>query len=121
MFFIMCVNFVSEQVNEDIKLPSAQSAHPIDKNEQEVLFLNIDERGQVLVLGNEEPLTLLKAKYWLRRRFEDAEKASADGRVRTVVVIRAHRDADYGQVYQVLQLCKAEGFHRLSLRAMIKG
>jgi biopolymer transport protein ExbD len=28
MFFMMCVNFVTEQVNSDIALPDAQSARP---------------------------------------------------------------------------------------------
>src|SRR5262249_5102676 len=121
MFFMITVNFVTEQVNEEIKLPYAQSARPMDKGEQDVLFLNLDDRGQLLVLGKEEPLNLLKAKYYLRGQFRDAEKASPDGRVRTVIVIRAHKDADYAQVYQVLQMCKAEGFRKLSLRAMTKG
>jgi biopolymer transport protein ExbD len=118
---MMCVNFVSEQVNEEIKLPYAQSARPMDKGDQDVLFLNIDDRGQLLVLGREEPLTLLKTKYYLKRQYEDAVKASPDGKVRTIIVIRAHKEADYSQVYQVLQMCKAEGFRKLSLRAMYKG
>ena len=121
MFFMMCVNFVTEQVNEDIKLPYAQSARPMDKGEQDVLFLNIEEHGQLLVLGREDPLNLIRTKYYLKRQFEDAAKASPDGRVRTVIVIRAHKDADYSQVYQVLQLCKSEGFRKLSLRAMTRG
>lgn len=121
MFFMMCVNFVTEQVNEEIKLPYAQSARPMDKGDQDVLFLNMDARGQLLVLGKEEPLNLLKTKYYLKRHYEDAVKQSPDGKVRTVIVIRAHKDADYSQVYQVLQMCKAEGFRKLSLRAMTKG
>jgi biopolymer transport protein ExbD len=121
MFFMMCVNFVTEQVNEDIKLPYAQSARPMDKGDQDVLFLNLDDHGQLLVLGKEEPLNLLKTKYYLKRQYEDAAKQAPDGKVRTVIVIRAHKDADYSQVYQVLQMCKAEGFRKLSLRAMTKG
>ena len=120
MFFMMCVNFVTEQVNEGIKLPIAQSARPMDKGELEVLFLNLNERGELLVLGREEPLNLLKTKYFLKRQYEDAVKASPDGKVRTVIVIRADKDADYAQVYQVLQMCKAEGFRKLSLRAKMK-
>ena len=33
MFFMMCVNFVNEQVNEDIKLPRSQAVKPMDKGE----------------------------------------------------------------------------------------
>lgn len=41
MFFMMCVNFVSEQVNGEIKLPNSQSAVPMAKSETEVLFVNL--------------------------------------------------------------------------------
>src|SRR5581483_9239644 len=41
MFFMMCVNFVTEQINEDIKLPDSESARPMDKGETDVLFLNL--------------------------------------------------------------------------------
>lgn len=120
MFFIMCVNFVGQQVNEEIVLPYAQSARPMDKGDVDVLFLNLNDQGRMIVLGKEEPLSLLATKYFLRQQYEAAKNASPDGTVKTVVVIRAHRDADYSQVYQVLQMCKQEGFHRMSLRAMMK-
>src|SRR5438270_428956 len=74
MFFMMCVNFVTEQVNEDIKLPFAQSARPMDKGEQDVLFLNIDDHGQLLVLGKEDPLNMLRTKYYLRDQYQTAPK-----------------------------------------------
>ena len=41
MFFMISVNFVSEQVNESIQLPVAQSARPMDKTDTDVLFLNL--------------------------------------------------------------------------------
>src|SRR5262249_31149981 len=41
MFFIMCVNFVNEQVNQSITLPWSQVALPQSKDETDVLFLNI--------------------------------------------------------------------------------
>ena len=119
MFFMMCVSFVSQQADTEIKLPKAQTARPMDKDEADALFLNLNDQGRLVVVGKEEPLTLLATKYFLRRLYEDAKNASPDGRVRTVIVIRAHQDADYSQVYQVLQMCKQEGFHRMSLRAVI--
>ena len=57
MFFMMCVNFVTRQVSKDIVLPVAQSARPMDKSFSEVLFLNMDEKGQLLRLGQPKPLT----------------------------------------------------------------
>src|SRR5262245_39835784 len=41
MFFMMCVNFVNEQVTGEVKLPASQSARPMDKTETDVLFINL--------------------------------------------------------------------------------
>src|SRR6516162_11643096 len=41
MFFMMCVNFVSEQVTEDIRLPQSQAVKPMDKADTDVLFINL--------------------------------------------------------------------------------
>src|SRR6266404_235989 len=95
MFFMVCVTFVTQQVNEEIKLPVAQSARPMDKTDLDVLFLNVDQDGKLLVPGREEPLTTLPQKrVCLRRIYADSKRAAEEkgenqGRVKTVVVIRA--------------------------------
>src|SRR5215468_5358128 len=91
MFFMVCVNFVSQQVNEDIKLPVAQSARPMDKTEVDVLFLNVDQSGKLIVPGREQPLTTLpQMRVYLRQVYEDAkhvvqESGDKSGRVKTTV------------------------------------
>src|ERR671938_1953572 len=122
MFFMMCVNFVTEQVREDIKLPESTSARPMDKAETDVLFINLKPfqledfsdrlpadalaRLQanfrpgdacVSVVGR-EPMRPLDLKFWLKDRYEEAQKSSPDHTVNTAIIIRAHRDSDYGQV-----------------------
>jgi biopolymer transport protein ExbD len=126
MFFMICVNFVSEQVNEDIKLPIAQSARPMEKGEVDVLFLNMDHKGSLIVSGRQKPLlTRNEMGFFLRQQHDDAlrvarERGDASGRIKTAVIIRADRDATYAQVYELLQLCKANGYHKLQLRAKSK-
>jgi biopolymer transport protein ExbD len=145
MFFMMCVNFVNEQNNETIDLPESLSALPMDKSETDVLFVNVKpfraddfkDRGLseeglqrlrdkfqpgetcVLTVGR-DPMKPIEAKYWLKQEYEDAQKKAADGKVQTAVVIRADRDTDYAQVFQLLQMCKVQGYTRLKLRAMTK-
>ena len=46
MYFIMCVNFIGEEVNENVQLPPAQAARPIDKSEGDVLFVNVNKDGK---------------------------------------------------------------------------
>ena len=124
MFFMMCVNFVTEQVNEDIKLPKAQSARPMDKAEVDVLFLNLNAEGKLMIIGKDQPLPLTEIKVWLRQQYRDAERLSKDGKVHTAVIIRADQSANYADVFKVMQACKDlgenRGFTKLKLRAITK-
>ena len=125
MFFMMCVHFSSEQVTENVKLPVAQSARPMDKREVDVLYLNLNANGQLEVPGQEQPLTPAQWKPYLRQQFADAERLAREragkGEVKTMVIIRADKNNDYKEVYNLLQLCKTVGYRRLQLRAMTQG
>jgi biopolymer transport protein ExbD len=123
MFFMICVNFVSEQVNQDIKLPVAQSARPMDKGEIDVLFLNMDKYGNVMVPGRQQPLVTTGDKqHYLNQEHADKlhfQQIQGDksGSVKTAVIIRADQGAKYGQIFELLHLCKQAGYHKLQLRA----
>lgn len=124
MFFMMCVNFVSEQVNQSIKLPTAQSARPMDKGEVSVLFLNVNKNGQLEIPGQDAMSSLGDIGYYLKQQYADAERADklkgGPGVVTTSIIIRADEASSYGQVYQVLRLCKEVGYKKLQLRALTK-
>src|SRR5438552_7349756 len=49
MFFMVCANFVMEQINESIQLPKAEAARPLDANAHNIIFLNVNEKGEVLL------------------------------------------------------------------------
>src|SRR4051794_13729197 len=90
MFFMMCVNFVTEQVNEDVKLPESQSAVPMDKADTDVLFVNIKpfesrnfrdhvspqtlaqledkfrEGDPCVLIVGKDPMKVLEFKFWLK-------------------------------------------------------
>jgi len=126
MFFMICVNFVSEQVNKDVQLPVSQSARAMDKGEVDVLFLNLDQNGNLLVSGQPRPLnTRGEIQNYLVTQFADAKRAAQEsgdktGKVKTVVIIRADENSTYLQVYELLQACKKVGYHKLQLRARTK-
>lgn len=124
MFFMMCVNFVSEQVNQSIVLPVSQSARPMDKSEVSVLFLNVDRAGNLIVPGHDSLDSRERISYYLRQQYADAERSDrlsgGKGEVKTAIVIRADQNATYKQVYEVLQICKQVGYSRLHLRARSK-
>ncbi len=121
MFFIITVNFVSSQVNENIKLPVAQMAQPMKKDITDVLYLNINNRGQLEVIGREQPLTDMgQINAYLRTEYHHREVVAGVGKVNTSVIIRADRNAEYKLVYQIMRQCKEQGFRKLKLRAMQK-
>jgi biopolymer transport protein ExbD len=121
MFFIITVNFVASQVNENVKLPFAQMAKPMDKGQTDVLFLNVNAKGQLEVVGRDQPLTdISQVRVYLRNEYKDRERIVGLGKVKTAVVLRADRDAEYRLVYQIMRTCKEQGFRKLQLRALQK-
>jgi biopolymer transport protein ExbD len=125
MFFIICVNFVTEQVNADVKLPEAQSAKPMEKNQAaDVLFVNLNynsETGnhEVLILGQGSK-SLLETRVLLRSMYEDKKREAGDGQVQTAIIIRASRNAEYSEVFKIMKMCQDIGYRKLRLRATIK-
>jgi biopolymer transport protein ExbD len=126
MFFMMCVNFVTNQVSEDIQLPVASSARPADKRETDMIYLNLNREGKLEVPGRDQPLvTMLDKKVYLSAQYQDTKRAlKASGQpddVKTSVVIRADKNVEYKEVYELLRLCREVGYHKLQVRAMTKG
>jgi biopolymer transport protein ExbD len=95
MFFMMCVNFTQEQATQDVKLPSAEAAKPLDASETDVLYVNLRpyiradfadrppdvmERLQrdfknegdpmVMVIGK-DPMRPIDARAWLKQMYAD--------------------------------------------------
>jgi biopolymer transport protein ExbD len=149
MFFMMCVNFVNEQVNESIRLPNSQAVKPMDKADTDVLFINLKpfdlkefqdrlpsdvlarvqekfhDGDECVLIPGKEPMRRSDLNVWLKQQYADAKQIAesrADGAkdVNTAIVIRAHKDADYVQVFEILQMCKNVGYRRLKLRALTK-
>ena len=118
MYFIMCANFIDQENTAEVLLPVAQMAKPISRDDADVLFVNVDQDGKVLILG-EAPKDLDATRLWLDNRALEAKTKSGDNSIRTAIVVRAHRDASYDSVYRLMQACKEKGFKRFKLRAMI--
>jgi len=141
MFFIINVNFVTEHVNPDIKLPTSESARPIDKADTGALFLNqksmkakdfvnklspadqerLRNQDSVVLIPGLEPKTLLETRSWLKDKYEDALKLAADGEVKTAIVFRPDADLELDQLFKLMNYCKAAGFKKLKVRAIVRG
>jgi biopolymer transport protein ExbD len=122
MFFMLCANFVMEQVNESIKLPDAIAAKALDKGANDYIILNVDPAG-VTSVGNDQYANPLQVQLFLRNQL-DADKLRVSqgdwdrGKGRSIIILRAHRDCTFKTVHDVMQACRRAGYTDLQLRAI---
>jgi biopolymer transport protein ExbD len=125
MFFMITVSFVqTEALNIDVVLPVAQAAVPLDPQAEDYIFLNMNKEGKLVGyledLNNES-----KLKAHLQRennaRIEAAlARGKKTGDVHVTVVLRAHKDARYADVFRILDICSKAGYKRWQLRVLTK-
>ncbi|HJZ53372.1 MAG TPA: biopolymer transporter ExbD [Gemmataceae bacterium] len=125
MFFMVCANFVMEQVNQTIKLPTAIAAKPIEKEGS--IYLNINKKGEVILtsvdaVGGDQILTNAEQvrSYMQRRYDEDMRGRKPDDKTgpRLKVVIRADQDAKFKDVNAIMIACRKAGFVNAEFRVL---
>ncbi|MFO0930361.1 MAG: biopolymer transporter ExbD [Gemmataceae bacterium] len=139
MFFIINVNFVSEQVSPEIKLPDSESARPVSKADPAAIFLNqklmtrefrntlsprdaerLRNADSVVLIPSVPPMSLLEAKAWLKDKYENLQKLAGGGEVKTIIHFRPDGDLEYSQLLTLMNYCKVAGFNKLKVRARVK-
>jgi biopolymer transport protein ExbD len=130
MFFMVCANFVMEQVSEKIKLPEAVVAKPLEKKDEFIIFLNVDEDGKVILSGldayddpQKNVLTnpLQVQGYMADRYKQDMARKPRPGEsspTPSLVIIRADRKAEFEKVYGVMKACRLAQYDRAQLRVI---
>jgi biopolymer transport protein ExbD len=124
MFFMITVNFVRvDQFADDITLPSASNAVPIDNSAEDWIFLNLDANGKLV--GTMSTLVLdttAKLSIHLKRERESLERAARangkTGEIKIWVILRADKNCKYGDVWAVLNACQRAGYKHWQLRVM---
>jgi biopolymer transport protein ExbD len=126
-FFMLMINFSSDNYDRSITLPVAGSARPIEDEQQlseDRLVLNIDKEGHLLLGGEVQPLH--KAIQSIRREAEiiklnlkvAGHKPDASGTLPTTIVLRADREATATSVLGIIKACQSNGFRKFALKAM---
>jgi biopolymer transport protein ExbD len=123
MFFLITVNFVRvEQLNEEVLLPVAQAAQPMDRAAHNWVFLNMNKDGKLITPNNDDLSTPGKIKVYVDREKKTLEREARElghkGELRVVIVLRAHRDARYKDVWEALDACNKVGYQRWQLRVL---
>ena len=123
-FFMLVINFQSAALDMSLKLPVVGSARPVDKGGEDLLVLNVNPQGELMVYGGvKDPVTYLSREAtFTRRKLEvQGKKLKLDEELPTLVVVRADYATPFDLLNKVLTECQKHGFRKFALRAMNKG
>jgi len=132
MFFMLCANFLMEELNKSVKLPEAVSARALNDNVKLALYINLTvddpktgSKKQITtnqgpskeVHDNSQQLKrYLDTQYTLdQKRTPPAEWAAGKGR--TALILRADLRTTFKEVNDIMQACRAAGYSDILLRA----
>jgi biopolymer transport protein ExbD len=126
-FFMLVINFTSDNYDQRINLPIAGSARPVEDSQrvgEDRFVLNVDRDGHLLVGGQAQPLN--EAITTIRHQAELVRlnlKATGiaydpDKGLPTTIVFRADKDAAFSSIMSLLNACQTQGFRKFALKAM---
>ncbi len=100
IFFLVATTFTQEEREMQIALPEAETGAPITLALRE-LVINVDEAGMIVLGGRSVSLEDLRTIVTEAVGVNPNQKVS----------VRADREASYGVVARVLDVCKASGIN----------
>lgn len=144
MFFLAVARIDSEQRDQSVVLPQASIARSLTKDYTKIVIVNLypappptdeeKQRGRVSEVkysvfegyGVREYNAIIEVKNNLKGKFDSDQKAvpKADwdaGKGRSLVVLRAHKDCKFEQVFNVMTAAREVGFTDIQLRAYVAG
>jgi len=128
-FFMLVINFSSENYDQRVRLPVAGSARPIEEPRQvseDRLVLNVDRDGHLLMGGEAQPLhqaieTIKHQAQLIRINLKVSKvKLDASGSLPTTIILRADKDTSFSSLNGVIKACESQGFRKFALKAMTR-
>lgn len=123
-FFMLVINFQSASLDMSLKLPIVGSARPVETQSEDLLVLNVNLKGQVIVYGgvrNAEAYIKNEAAFARLKLSAGGKKIKEGDELPTTVVIRADQKTPFELLNKVLTDCQKHGFRHFALRAMNRG
>jgi biopolymer transport protein ExbD len=120
-FFMLVINFQTAALDMSLKLPVVGSARPTDKGSEDLLVLNVNTRGELMVYGSvKDPDRFLAVEATATRKHLEVEgkKIKPGDELPTLVVVRADLGTPFDLLNKVLTECQKQGFRKFALRAM---
>ncbi|HEX3150658.1 MAG TPA: biopolymer transporter ExbD [Gemmataceae bacterium] len=121
MFFMLVANFIMDELSDKIHLPVASQAKPLTANDRNILYLNVNKEGKVLLSVGDPLITPESITVYMRQQARAHPKGEAFARDNTTVIIRADKDTRFQNIFKTMSAIKAAGYKKLQLRAEIAG
>ena len=125
MFFMLVTNFVMDQTSDKISLPEAVAAKPLDKNRGEIIYLDVNSKGQVILPpakarpGYETLDNAIQVENEMKGLAAEEKRRTGKAKPEATVVFRIDKDTAFKDSYPIIQACRQAGFTRIELRAII--
>jgi biopolymer transport protein ExbD len=126
-FFMLVINFSSENYDQRVRLPKADAAKPVEEEarvSEDRLVLNVDKEGHLLIGGEVQPLhkaiqTIKHEADLVKLNLRAAgTKADPSGSLPTTIILRVDRDASFSALYSLIKACESNGFRKFRFKAM---
>jgi len=125
-FFMLVVNFSTDNYDQRIRLPVAGSARPIEGGERiaaDQIVLNVDQQGHLLFNGEvqlpHQAIETIKREAQFVLLNARAAGVKVDRKaLPTTIILRADRDTPFSSLYDLITACQANGFNKFALKAM---
>jgi biopolymer transport protein ExbD len=126
-FFMLVINFSTDNYDQRIRLPVAESARPVEDSQQvaeDRLVLNVDKEGHLLINGEVQPLhqaiqTIKHQADLVKLNLKvGGVKLDANGGLPTTIVLRADKDTSFSSFYSLIKACQSNGFRKFAFKAM---
>jgi biopolymer transport protein ExbD len=118
-FFMLVINFKAAETDTSLKLPVVGSARPVDsKGVGELLVLNLNKDGKLMVRGKEEPSIEGFIRSEKEFRLRTVKSYTKGDELPITVVIRADRTVLVRFLMRVVTACQAEGCRKFDFMVM---
>jgi biopolymer transport protein ExbD len=126
-FFMLVINFSSENYDRRVRLPIAESAVPVGEEarvSEDRLVLNVDKEGHLLIGGEVQPLhkaiqTIKHQADLVKLNLKAAgAKADPSGMLPTTIILRVDRDATFSSLNSLIKACESQGFRKFRFKVM---
>jgi biopolymer transport protein ExbD len=119
MFFMLVANFIMDDMSDKVKLPTASQAKPLSAKDTNFIYVNVNNKGQLLTLGKEPMTDPTEIEAHLRSVARLNPLGEAEALAKVTVIMRADKNAQFRDIFKVIRSVKVAGYKNLQLRAEI--